>query len=265
MTTKRGRFIVFEGIDGSGTSTQTKLIAQWLEARGRTVIQTCQPSNLGPGKLCRQYLRAREDPQAASPETLALMFAADRLHHVRCVVEPALSRGYDVICDRYVVSSWVYQALDCDPKWVRDINRHATWPDYTFVFDVPAEVAFARVEARRGATGEPEERFDKLELQRRLAAGYTGVLVLDDLPGLICVDATPGIEEVSSQLEFFLSGQQPFCSYFDIDGPCGHDIPCPCHGARYQDTREWANGDDVVTAGCFLGRPSDNPYPLSRP
>src|SRR5204862_347715 len=125
----RGRFIVLEGVDGAGTTTQTRALAAALAARGHIVTTTCQPSDGVIGKLVRSQLRATDDPP--DPRALALLFAADRLDHIHRVVEPALARGEVVISDRYVASSWIYQGLACDPQWVRTINAHAPWPDLT--------------------------------------------------------------------------------------------------------------------------------------
>jgi dTMP kinase len=194
------RFLVFEGIDGSGTTTQLSAVEQRLRERGHRVHATREPS-IGPiGKLTRELLAVIPgQPRTVDATALALLFAADRLEHLAREIEPALASGDVVLCDRYVISSWIYQSLDCDPAWVRAINRHARWPDLTFVFDVSAEVALARVDARRAGTSEPVERFDVPEIQRKLAAGYSGILA-EDLPGLRRVDAAAPIEAVTEAI-----------------------------------------------------------------
>jgi dTMP kinase len=164
-----GRFIALEGIDGSGTTLQTRALAEWLGRRGHTVVETREPSRGAIGTLVRAQLAVGA---ALGPDALALLFAADRLDHVAREVAPALAAGTVVLSDRYLLSSLAYQSLDCDEDWVRRINARAVRPDLTLVLDVPAEVAFARVQ-RRLATGEgAEERFDALDLQRRIAANY---------------------------------------------------------------------------------------------
>lgn len=195
-------FLVLEGIDGSGTTTQSMRLAERLRARGHRVLETREPSRGPIGTMTRQMLAAGS-AQTVGPEALALLFAADRLEHLAREIEPALARGELVICDRYLVSSWVYQSLDCDPSWVRTINRHARWPDRTFVFGLPAELALARVAARRVASGEPVERFDEADTQRRLAEGYARVLGDSDpqaVPGMIPIDATAEIAAVTEAL-----------------------------------------------------------------
>lgn len=131
------------------------------------------------------------------PHLLALLFAADRLDHVATDVEPALSRGELVVCDRYVMSSWVYQSLDCSVDWVEAINRHAPWPDLTFVLTVGAAEATRRVHAR---TPEHErEIFETEAIQRRVEAAYAAALERN-LPGVLAVDGTAPIETVSAAL-----------------------------------------------------------------
>ncbi|EDM75380.1 thymidylate kinase [Plesiocystis pacifica SIR-1] len=201
MNTPIPRFLVFEGIDGSGTTTQLRRVSEALRERGHRVVETRQPSPGPIGALTRELLAVDGGKaRTVGPEGLALMFAADRLEHLARVVEPALSEGAVVLCDRYVVSSWVYQSLDCDRAWVRTINTHARWPDRTYVFDLDPEIALARVAARRAETGQVVERFDVPDTQRRLAAGYRAVLDEADLSGLVAVDAAASIDAVTTAI-----------------------------------------------------------------
>lgn len=201
MSERSPQFLVFEGIDGSGTTTQCRRVADRLRARGHRVLETREPSDGRVGKLTRELLAVVEGQRrTVDAAGLALLFAADRLEHLRREIEPALADGQIVLCDRYVVSSWVYQSLDCDPAWVRTINRHARWPDLTFVFDLDPELALARVAARRGQSGEPVERFDVPETQRRLAAGYAAMLDDDSLSAVERVDAAASIAAVEEAI-----------------------------------------------------------------
>lgn len=191
------RFLVFEGIDGSGTTTQRTRVAERLRARGHRVHETREPSDGRIGELTRALLAVVPgQPRTVDAAGLALLFAADRLEHLAREIEPALARGEIVICDRYVVSSWVYQSLDCDPRWVRTINERARWPDLTFVFDLAPELALARVAERHATTGQVVERFDVPDTQRRLARGYAQILD-DGLEGVERVDASLPIETVT--------------------------------------------------------------------
>lgn len=188
-------FIVLEGIDGSGTTTQLGLVADRLRTRGHVVLATREPSTGRYGQAIRELLA--KPPSSVDPRTLAKLFAADRLDHLRDEVDPALAAGKVVVCDRYVVSALVYQSLDCDPEWVRKINRFARWPDLTIVLELPAEVALERTTARRRETGEAAERYDQLETQERLAAGYAAAV---ERYGLVSVDATASPSVVTEQI-----------------------------------------------------------------
>jgi dTMP kinase len=200
MSGSSGTLVVLEGIDGSGTTTQRERVAARLRARGQRVHETREPSDGPIGKLARSLLaEVPGQPRTVDAASLALLFAADRLEHLTREIEPALARGELVLCDRYVVSSWVYQSLDCDPAWVRTLNERARWPDLTLIFDLPAELALARVAARRAASGEPIERFDQADTQRRLAAGYRETLTLE-LPGIVRIDASASIEAVTDAI-----------------------------------------------------------------
>lgn len=171
MTAARGSFIVLEGIDGAGTSTQLELVARALEARGLAVHRTAEPSTGPVGSLIRQYLR-KELPVPAAWDTMALLFAADRLDHVAREIEPLLARGSWVISDRYDLSSLAYQSATApNPRvvsWIRELNSRALRPDLTVIVDVPADAAAAR----RGARGGSEELYERDELQARLAEIY---------------------------------------------------------------------------------------------
>lgn len=190
-----GCFIVLEGVDGAGTTTQARALAEALRRRGHTVTTTCQPSPGAIGQLVRTLLRTIDDPP--DPRALALLFAADRLDHVHQLIAPALARGEVVLSDRYVASSWIYQGLACDPAWVRTINAHAPWPDLTLVLTVSAEVARARVQARAGT---PTELFDALEIQRRIAAGYAALLDDPSLRAVVGIAGDAPADDVTAAL-----------------------------------------------------------------
>jgi dTMP kinase len=190
-----GRFIVLEGIDGSGTTSQCARLTEALQARGEEVHATREPSDGEIGQITRAML-SRGDQVA--PTTLALMFAADRLDHLTQEIEPALARGATVLCDRYLLSSWAYQSLDCELAWVRTINRHARWPDLTLLLDLPAETAWSRVEQRYARGEAAKERFDALETQCRLATCYRELAADPTLDGVHVVDASKTLAEVTA-------------------------------------------------------------------
>jgi dTMP kinase len=189
-----GIFVVLEGIDGSGTTTQAERWAQHLRAERRMVHVTREPSPGPIGSQIRMVLTHRLTlPATNRPEVMALLFAADRLDHVANEIEPHLRDGYVVISDRYDLSSLAYQsitaavaaaapdeAVNSGPisragldraatvPWIRELNRFARRPDVTLVLDVSPDVAAARRRKRGGAA----ELFDDADLQARLAAAY---------------------------------------------------------------------------------------------
>jgi len=173
-------FIVLEGIDGSGTTTQAHRLADGLATMGRDCLLTREPSDLPVGRHIRDILRHKVEPEV-SPDTLALLFAADRLDHVDREIRPALESGRIVVSDRYDLSSVAYQGvLTGDLEWVRSINSRALRPDLEILLDLPPEVA-----AQRRAGRDSQELFEVDELQARVADAYreaarvTGAVVLD--------------------------------------------------------------------------------------
>ncbi|TVR04199.1 MAG: dTMP kinase [Deltaproteobacteria bacterium] len=164
-------FIVLEGLDGAGTSTQLKRLEAVLRAEGRQVRATREPSDGPVGVMIRQALRGRLRQTAGAPigpEALALLFAADRLDHLRDVVEPDLAAGRIVLSDRYVHSSLAYQGVECDPDWVVDINSRARDPDLVIYVEVDVETSLGRIFGR----GDALERFEQEEMLEAVRDGY---------------------------------------------------------------------------------------------
>lgn len=205
-----GRFIVLEGIDGSGTTTQASLLVDWLKAKGRAARLTREPSRGPIGLFLRQALEHRLMDERGRPtqvdwQSLALLFAADRMDHLQREVLPALAKGEIVISDRYDLSSLLYQSQTSDVgaaslPWLQSLNERARRPDLTLVFDVEPSVA----EARRAARGGPEELFEKQELQRRLAQGYRLARELLPRDRVEVIEASGSIDEVQEQLRVLL-------------------------------------------------------------
>lgn len=167
----RGKFIVLEGVDGAGTTTQAERLATALRAEGHPVLTTREPSDGPVGTMIRQALTGRLSlPGGAplAPETLALLYAADRTDHLKARVLPALEAGMVVISDRYMLSSLAYQGAVLPMAWVEQVNGYAVAPDLTLFLHVSPETAAQRRQARGGA----KELFEEDELQRRIAAQY---------------------------------------------------------------------------------------------
>lgn len=142
-----GAFVAFEGGDGAGKTTQIAELSQWLRSRGREVVITREPGGTPSGRHIRELVL--HAPERLAPRAEALLFAADRAHHVATVVRPALARGAVVLTDRYLDSSVAYQGAgrDLDAHAVRDLSLWAVEglvPDLTVLLDVSPEVGRAR-------------------------------------------------------------------------------------------------------------------------
>lgn len=200
----RGRFIVLEGTDGSGTTSQTSRLVAALVARGIPCIATREPSQGPVGQLLRAALEQRlvrvSVPAKLDWATLALLFAADRRDHVANEIEPQLQSGTWVISDRYTLSSRIYQSLTAPDResaagWVEELNRMALPADLVMVLDVPPEVAHAR----RMLRGGPEEIFDSASLQVQLAKAYIDARAVGE-EALEHLDGACPLDEVSYQI-----------------------------------------------------------------
>lgn len=163
-----GKFIVFEGIDGSGTSTQARLLHERLVASGIPANKTSEPS-MGPaGLVVRQALSHRI---TLDHRVLALLFAADRLDHLynrENGIISGLTNGVVEISERYIHSSLAYQAIECDQKWIEDINRFAPWPDVVVYLEVHPGISAQRIAQRQTTT----QLFEALPYLERVAVNY---------------------------------------------------------------------------------------------
>lgn len=199
----RGRFITFEGGEGSGKSTQAKLLGEKLKSLGVGVRLTREPGGSPAAEVIRHILLSG----AAKPlgaEAEAMLFAAARDDHLATTIRPALEKGIWVISDRFADSTRVYQGVlgHVDARLIRRLERIIigdTWPDLTFIMDVPVEEGLRRANIRRGEgaadrfEGEAAEFHNKLrEAYRQLAASESGRCVL--------IDATQPKEKVAEQI-----------------------------------------------------------------
>lgn len=199
---RSGRLIVLEGLDGAGTTTQVERLASALRAEGHPVLTTREPSDGPVGVLIRQALTGRmvlpgpSGTQPLAPETLALLYAADRTDHLRAKVLPALDAGQVVLSDRSVLSSLAYQGASLPMEWVEEINAHAVPADLTLFVGVSIEVA-AR---RRAARGGPEELFDAEEKQRRISKQYEAAIRLrGKREHVVRIDGDQTVEAVTAE------------------------------------------------------------------
>jgi len=193
----QGIFIAFEGGEGTGKSTQSKLLAQWLEQEGESVVLTREPGGTDLGIDLRKILLGHETG-AISPRAEALLYAADRAHHVFSVIRPALDRGDVVITDRYFDSSAAYQGAGriLNPAEVARISRWATeslYPTLTILIDVPAEIGLGRLQSRDRLEAESND------FHERVRQEYLQIAMMDPERYFV-VDGTQPVNEIHSQI-----------------------------------------------------------------
>jgi dTMP kinase len=184
----KGAFIVLEGGDGSGKTTQARALYSALRHEGYKVHLTAEPSRSTAGRLIRRRIL---HGKKTSPEVEALLFAADRFLHLESEILPALADGKIVVCDRYTYASFAYQgAQGVDSHWLREINRFALKPDLALYLDVPAETGMSRIKRKKSV-------LERLELQRRVRDEYLRLVQGGELT---LVDATQPIKKVSENI-----------------------------------------------------------------
>ncbi|MCA9585601.1 MAG: dTMP kinase [Myxococcales bacterium] len=202
---ERGMFIVLEGIDGAGTTTQTARLVERLRADGVHARGTREPSDGPVGSLVRQVLTGRVvTPGGRAPAwaAMALLFAADRLDHVESEIEPFLAGGGVIVSDRYDASSLAYQSVSSGRggeravEWIREINKHAIRPTLTIVLDLPPDIAAAR----RHARGEAAQLYEQNEVQRQLAAFYRALPEHMPDDRVHVLDARGSVDEVHARI-----------------------------------------------------------------
>ena len=192
-----GTFIAFEGGEGTGKSTQSKLLKKWLEDRGETVVLSREPGGTDLGQGLRKILLGHETGEI-SPRAEALLYAADRAHHVYSVIRPALAKGEVVISDRYFDSSIAYQGAGrvLSPGEVARISRWATeslFPTLTIVIDLSAEIGIGRLKSHDRLEAEP------LAFHERVRQEFLQIARLDPERYLV-VDGTQSIDEIHNEI-----------------------------------------------------------------
>ncbi len=189
-------FIVLEGLDGSGTTTQLNMLDSELKARGKSVFVTCEPSPLPTGKIIRQILQKEISAEA---ETLARLFSADRYEHLynkQDGIIKHLKCGEIVITDRYLFSSLAYQSLGCGFDFVKNLNPYPL-PEYLIYIDVEPVVCRQRMSGR-----EQEELFEGDDIQCEIIKNYERGL--DSFPEsgmkLVRIDGSRPPEQICTEI-----------------------------------------------------------------
>jgi dTMP kinase len=195
-----GKFITFEGIDGSGKSTQLRMLAGDLRQRGVDVITTCQPGGTPLGRRLREAFLETEETVAPLAELL--LFAADRAQHVEFLIKPALAEGRIVISDRYADATYAYQGAGrgFPDKMVNQVIAIATEglkPDLTIFFDISVETALRRMSAR----GEKANRMDleTADCYERVRNAYLSIAAREKDRFLV-IDANGAMEQIHANV-----------------------------------------------------------------
>jgi len=196
-----GKFIVFEGIDGAGTTTQSSFAAEWLRSEGVAVMETFEPTDRSVGRYIRQALSRQlpgREGDEIEPELFALLFAADRLDHTNGKIIPALERGRWVVADRYYLSSFAYQSIGCELDWVRALNRYIRRADLTLLLDLDAELAYERFSADR----KDRDVFETVDKMTAIRASYLKVAEILEREGerIVRIDASRAVEAVAGEV-----------------------------------------------------------------
>ena len=196
---KRGCFISFEGIDGSGKSTQIEKLREYLVERGHEVIVTREPGGTAIGEKIREIILDPENSEMTAL-TEAMLYAASRAQHVAQVIRPAVERGVTVICDRFVDSSTAYQGCARGLEdAVRDINAYAvdgSMPDLTFFLKTDTSTGRSRMNGRKKDRIERE----KDDFHRAVCRGYD-MIVSSEPDRVMSIDASRGIDEIFEEIK----------------------------------------------------------------
>jgi len=174
MTTTKGRFFTFEGIDGCGKSTQLSRVADTLQTMGRDILVTREPGGPPISEKIREILISPDNKQM-HPETECLLYLAARAQHVKEVIKPAMDKGQIVLCDRFEQATFAYQGYgrSLDMPFLKEINKFASGgivPDITFIFDIPVELS----QQRLSVIGKGKDRMESEGAQffEKVRTGY---------------------------------------------------------------------------------------------
>ena len=196
----RGRFIVFEGIDGSGKSTQIKKISNRLQVTGNNVYSTFEPTEGPIGSLIRQMLSGK---LATDQRTIASLFAADRTDHLvnhENGIRRKVDKGEIVLCDRYYFSSYAYHAQYINMEWViqaNSLNAEILRPDMTIFIDVDPDLCFERIKSSRSNF----EMYEKIDIMKKVRASYFKAFdTLKDLEKIIIIDGNTTKKKVEDKI-----------------------------------------------------------------
>lgn len=200
MNNKKGKFIVFEGIDGSGKSTQIKMLAQKMKENNIKCTETCEPTDSLTGSLIHDILVGKTK---ADSRVIALLFAADRANHIfneTNGISEMINNGITVICDRYCFSSYAYHGVDLDMDWVintNSVNSSALRADATIFMDISAKAAMERITSGRDHT----ELYEKEERLNAVRQKYFEAFdKLKNEEKIFTIDASKSIDDIANEV-----------------------------------------------------------------
>jgi dTMP kinase len=198
MINPHPRFIAFEGLDGTGKTTQLKRLAEWLRSQGETVVETREPGGTPLGRQLRAILL--NSPEPISPQAELLLYAADRAHHVESIIAPALEAGCWVLCDRFTDSTLAYQGYGrgIDPQQIAGVNKVATQgisEPFVVWLRLPA------IEALNRLKDTPKDRLESepLDFYERVADGFEAIARIHS-DRVFPVDASASVDEVADAI-----------------------------------------------------------------
>jgi dTMP kinase len=199
----RGKFITFEGGEGTGKSTQAGMLANKLESLGLGVLLTREPGG-SPGAEIIRYVLLSGAAKPLGADAEAMLFAAAREDHVRCTIEPALAAGKWVVCDRFADSTRVYQGAlgQVDRRLIKGLERVSIGdllPDLTLILDVPVDVALERRALRRGDAEPDRFEAENVEFQEKLRAAFRA-LAADEPERCVIIDASVPRVQVANDI-----------------------------------------------------------------
>lgn len=161
-----GKFIVFEGLDGSGESTQVKLLAEYFARQGKTAVIGKEPTSTSDAG--REIIEVLTHKKTLEARALQELFVQDRKEHLKNQILPVVHSGGILLEDRYILSTLAFGSIECPLAWLKEMNQGLPWPDLTFILKVRAEVSLERIAKR----GKPVEFFEREEKLRKVAETY---------------------------------------------------------------------------------------------
>ncbi|RMG60515.1 MAG: dTMP kinase [Deltaproteobacteria bacterium] len=208
MTAGSALFITFEGIEGSGKTTQIRRLREHFEALGKPVLATREPGGTPLADRVRELILANRT-EKVSPRAELFLYLASRAQHVHSVIKPALRQGITVICDRFTDATLAYQGYGrgLDLAFLEGLNRYATEgivPDLTFLLDVPAREGLERVRKSRGTLDRLES--ESLEFHEKVRRGYLE-LAAREQERIVVLDGRMGEDEIFSRIVSVVEGK----------------------------------------------------------